>query len=677
MTEFLIYVIRWGLVLTMLYSLYGLFLKRETLHGFNRVVLLVILATAMVLPLCKVTTKERNFLTESRERLEKQISEVNMVLANEAPATDEETAAVMMPVGDEGAVKTMPATESGKQNRRGSLLLMVLIGIYLVGLVVAWARYLWSLAALVRLIRQGKRLDIDGLPKGVKVLVHKSVKAPCSWMRWVLLSPDDAKELSPALMRHELSHIHYGHSWDMLCCEWTCRMLWCVPFAWMLRQDMRDVHEFQADRRVLSSGIDENEYQLLLIRKATGTGLQPVVNALNQSPIKRRFKMMYTKPSRRWVALKATYLLPLSALAIVAFARPQTLDEIEKHVEETAPVVTETVAEAVKTVVNYEGSVSYAADEPAQAEQPHADDVDKLLETADGNQVLMFADSVITGADDRLVRADLAEQTGAVQGARRLANYRDLNDLMDSVMQAIGARKIYEGCYVGHFQPNLNSDTVRIFEMSVLDRKSHVTMATGIKGISDKDPLAYKLTLQQETRKDRTGYYMRYLQPLNSNVRHYDRKTVDPKMLSTDSVLTGRGYLLSHYPVAIERGKNETRIYMYTWMAYDLAPFEMAPLKNDYAQNILKAWQWHICDAKTNDRYMLRSMDDSYLKFVEKNVEGNDTSYVYQVCLVFPPLDKHVDEAYLGIATVDGNYRNITSTFSIKALPRKGRVIVK
>lgn len=215
---------------------------------------------------------------------------------------------------------------------------------------------------------------------------------------------------------------------------------------------------------------------------------------------------MYTKPSRRWVALKATYLLPLSALAIVAFARPQTLDEIEKHVEETAPVVTETVAEAVKTVVNYEGTVSYAANEPAQAEQPHADDVDKLLETADGNQVVMFADSVITGADDRLVRADLAEQTGAVQGARRLANYRDLNDLMDSVMQAIGARKIYEGCYVGHFQPNLNSDTVRIFEMSVLDRKSHVTMATGIKGISDKDPLAYKLTLQQETRKDRTGY---------------------------------------------------------------------------------------------------------------------------------------------------------------------------
>lgn len=62
---------------------------------------------------------------------------------------------------------------------------------------------------------------------------------------------------------------------------------------------------------------------------------------------------------------------------------------------------------------------------------------------------------------------------------------------------------------------------------------------------------------------------------------------------------------------------------------------------------------------------------------MEKNVEGNDTSYLYQVCLVFPPLDKHVDEACMGIATADGNFRNITSTFSIKALPRKGRVIVK
>ena len=53
MTEFLIYIIRWAVVLTMLYSLYGLFMKRETLHSINRLVLLVILVAAMLLPLCR------------------------------------------------------------------------------------------------------------------------------------------------------------------------------------------------------------------------------------------------------------------------------------------------------------------------------------------------------------------------------------------------------------------------------------------------------------------------------------------------------------------------------------------------------------------------------------------------------------------------------------------------
>jgi hypothetical protein len=114
----------------------------------------------------------------------------------------------------------------------------------------------------------------------------------------------------------------------------------------MLRQDLRDVHEYQADRRVLDTGIQDEEYQLLLIRKATGTGLQPVVNALNQSPIKRRFKMMYTKPSRRWVALKAAYLLPLSLIALMAFARPQTMGELEQKVEKTETEIAQVIEES-------------------------------------------------------------------------------------------------------------------------------------------------------------------------------------------------------------------------------------------------------------------------------------------------------------------------------------------
>ena len=80
MASFIIYIIRWGLVLTLLYSFFGLMMKRETLHHVNRVVLLTILITSMVLPLCQIETNETNIVAKGREMIECQIQNVHSPL---------------------------------------------------------------------------------------------------------------------------------------------------------------------------------------------------------------------------------------------------------------------------------------------------------------------------------------------------------------------------------------------------------------------------------------------------------------------------------------------------------------------------------------------------------------------------------------------------------------------
>ena len=632
MATFIIFIIRWAVVLTLLYSLFGLFLKRETLHGFNRIVLLAILVASMVLPLCQIETGRKNIVTQSREKIEYQIANVPNPLSD-----DIKRITIINP--DNGVKYThIPIRDDV------NAYILIAIVIYLTGLFVCWLLYFWQLSALVLLIHRSEGMDVEGLPKSVHALVHPDIKTPCSWMRWMLLNPADIN-VRP-IIKHELSHIRLGHSWDMLLCEFTCRMLWFVPFAWMLRQDLRDVHEYQADRRVLQGGINDEEYQLLLIKKATSTGLQPVVNALNQSPIKRRFKMMYRKPSRRWVALKAAYLLPLSALALVAFARPQTLGEIEQKVEQE-------VTKAVATVVQ-------SNDEPAKAEKAEPTVQPTIVEVKD---------TVLVLPDANLVKADLADQSEEELQAKGLAVYREVNELTDSVMQAVGARRVAEGIYVGHFQPNLNSDTVRICHVKVLNKQSQVTMASGISTIDSNDPLAYELTLQAGTRKGETGYYIRYLQPVNSSARNYDKPKNDPKMLSTDSVLTKRSikHILSYSltPLAIKRSKQDTRIFMYTPfnVTYDL---EYLIKHND---NIYK--NMAIVDEKTGDKYVCRLVDYSYFKHVKDEIVGKDTIKVYQVCLVFPPIGKQVKEAYLG--SVEDDYK--FTTFNLNDIPHKGRVI--
>ena len=508
MTAFLIYAIRWAVVLTMLYSLYALLMKRETLHGVNRLVLLLILVASMVLPLCQFKTGEGNAVAEGRERLEQQIAVVSTTRL-----------AVGMPT----------TTGSGWQEHHVNAAVLMLIGIYLIGLAVAWLRYFSSLGVLLGLIWRSKRIVVEGLPKGVVVLTHPSVKTPCSWMHWMLLSPADVQ--SRPIILHELSHIQLRHSWDMLLCDLTCRMLWCVPFAWMLRQDLRDVHEYQADRRVLRSGVKDEEYQLLLIRKATGTGLQTVVNALNQSPIKRRLKMMYTQPSRRWVALKAVYLLPLGALSLVAFARPQALTEIEKTVEQEVTNYTD----VVKTLVELEKTADEAAAEaivPTVAEYTIAEPTAEASLPAEEPTAASEADETEdwsiqlvavahTQTDANLVRADLRDNPDAAAPTPALTERKSMA-VLDSVMLAVGARKIADGAYIGHFQPSLNNDTVRLAQVEFLDKASSPVIVKTFQHHA-ADPYAYKMTLQAATRKDEKGYYIRYLTPVKTTDWAYDK----------------------------------------------------------------------------------------------------------------------------------------------------------
>ncbi len=658
MAAFIIYIIRWAVCLTLLYSLFGLFMKRETLHGFNRIVLLFVLVASMVLPLCQIETGGKNIVSQSREMVEHQIANMQNPLSS-----DIKRATITSP--ENGMRYThIPIREDA------NAYLLIAIAIYMAGLIACWLRYFWSLFMLARLIRQGKRIEVEGLPKYVHVITLSDIKTPCSWMRWMILNPADAN--TRAIINHELAHIRYGHSWDMLLSELTCRMLWCVPFAWMLRQDLRDVHEYQTDRLVLQSGINDEEYQLLLIKKATSTGLQPVVNAFNQSPIKRRFKMMYRKPSRRWMALKAVYLLPLSALALVAFARPQTMSEVEEKVEKTAPAVSEAVKETVKAVASLTGTVDLSGEESLMTGTLTSDNGEYQLEDAHYSREEVVMDTTATvGPDANLVMADLEES-----GPFNITTQKSATELLDSTMQAIGARKIADGTYIGHFQPNLNSDTMRIARASILDRQSLQTDEY-LFAQNATDPQAYNITLNAETRKDRTGYYIRYLQPVNSTVRNFDIPEVDPTMLSTDSVLTKRSNkrLISYNlkPIAIEQTKQETRIFTYILLKNGQEDFvELLKRK----RNISMVYpNLAIVDVKTGDRYVRRSVDYDYLKYVKDEIQGQDTLLIYQICFVFPPLDKRVKEIYFGNAQSNKNISH--ETYRLKDIPRKPRIITK
>ena len=105
---------------------------------------------------------------------------------------------------------------------------------------------------------------------------------------------------------------------------------WFNPFIRLLKRELTKIHEFQADEEVFKTGIDATKYQLLLLKKAIDSGPYTFANSFNHNKLKTRFIMMSKKKSNSWARMKLLLLLPVAALSVYAFARPETTRQIEQ-----------------------------------------------------------------------------------------------------------------------------------------------------------------------------------------------------------------------------------------------------------------------------------------------------------------------------------------------------------
>ena len=322
----LLYLIKWAIALSSLFVLYALTLRRETFHSLKRAVLLGVLVVSAVLPFVQLqVVSPLGALTRGARPVS--LDNVFLSGGQSVEVVREAEPAVRASL-DGGEVK-----DNGTELQKGEVTgvqakqpsewipfsLLLLWGGGALVLLVLYAR---SLLATSWMIHRSRRVKMDGVPKDICVLVSSRLGSPCSWMHWILLPEQTLarpQELRTVLL-HEQAHVRFGHSWDMILAEVTARLLWFLPFAWMVRRELSDVHEFEADQAVLQAGVAQTAYDAVLVAQATGTRLQPVVNAFNQTQVKARLAMMYAKASSRRSQLKALWMLPLMGVVVLLFA---------------------------------------------------------------------------------------------------------------------------------------------------------------------------------------------------------------------------------------------------------------------------------------------------------------------------------------------------------------------
>ena len=297
---FLVYILKSAACLAVFYLFYKLLMSRDTFHRFNRFALLGLLVLSSLLPLVEVSVEDPAPMHETMLTLEQLL-----MLASAGEGTE--------------------AAVDGQPDTVGWIQVMMLV--YLAGIAFFALRNGWSLCRLGVLLRRGRLERVsDYLPgrgEKVRLVVHDQTIAPFSWRRYIVISRKDLDESGREILIHELAHIRNHHSWDLLLVDLCIFVQWFNPAAWLLKQDLQTIHEYEADETVLREGVNAKDYQMLLIKKAVGTRLYSMANSFNHSSLKKRITMMLKEKSSPWARMKYLYVLPLAALAVTAFARPE------------------------------------------------------------------------------------------------------------------------------------------------------------------------------------------------------------------------------------------------------------------------------------------------------------------------------------------------------------------
>lgn len=312
--DFMQYAFESGTCMAVLFSIYWLFMRKETYFQLNRIYLLSTVVLSCLIPM-------GNF-------------DLNGFL-NETSAVS-----ILTSVGKAISIPEVTISEaSGNGSNIYSNWPQLIILIYLIGASFLLSRIIIGIVKIDKMKKTGKAIYHD---KYCIVFITQHF-APFSYFRTIFINENliDHTEKSQ-IIDHEYIHIRQLHTYDNLIIGIFLVIFWFNPFMWLIQRSLRNTHEYLADNGIKKSSLNVENYQALLIKQIQGLSPLIVTNNFN-SIIKNRIKMMYKRKSSVVAKIKPLLIVPsilcLSLLfafnerpaVIVAENQEQNSDSTKRH----------------------------------------------------------------------------------------------------------------------------------------------------------------------------------------------------------------------------------------------------------------------------------------------------------------------------------------------------------
>lgn len=292
MGAFAIYTFEAGILLLSIYIVYKWLLSAENQSALNRAVLLTAYLAAFTLPLVP-----------------------RPGLAGAPAAAD-------------GLVAAEAGTATGIAAQAAAVPLMrILLYVYMAGMAVTLVCAIVTQIRIAAIIRRAQPQQVGG----AKVYMQSGRGlAPFSWLGHIVMNREDCGEAADMIITHERAHQRLAHWADLILADVVTVLLWYNPASWLMRSELRGVHEYQADASVLAAGFDARQYQLLLVKKAVGRGLPSLANSLNHSKLKKRITMMCNQTNGLGRRMRVLALAPALVVALAAVNNPVVASALDR-----------------------------------------------------------------------------------------------------------------------------------------------------------------------------------------------------------------------------------------------------------------------------------------------------------------------------------------------------------
>lgn len=274
------YLLKTSIVVTIFYTIYRIFLHKETFFMINRFFLLLGLSISFIIP---------TIIIPIYIKVEESIS--------------------IVPI--EPKIVSKEIIETSNFNY-----LDLIIILYFIGVLFFTIRFIISLFSIITFLTKKEKT----LKTNYRLITTNDNNAPFSFFKWIVLNPNQFsnKELEQVLM-HEKVHVKQYHSIDNLIAELTTIILWFNPFVWLYKKSMEQNLEYIADNITYNNFKTTDSYQKLLLKTSIASNTLVMTNTFYNSLIKKRIVMLHKNKSAKRNLLKLTLVIPFLTLFLMSF----------------------------------------------------------------------------------------------------------------------------------------------------------------------------------------------------------------------------------------------------------------------------------------------------------------------------------------------------------------------